>query len=121
MTGTRLPTSHAGRRPTESSCRGRSSRRDVPDDQSQRRPPFFGVARGPEHALRVAVCGVDNDGVDARFQQGFDPLDAVSAYTHCRPTTEAPPFVANGMRMAAPILHVLEGDEAPEASPRVHH
>ena len=62
----------------------------------------------------MAVRGVDHDGVDAGFHQGFDTLFRALAHAHRRAHAQAAGGVTRGKREAGLLGDVLHRDQALE-------
>ena len=67
-----------------------------------------------EHALVVAMAGVDDEQVDADADEGLGPLEGVGSDADRGADPEPAPVVLGGVGELRALLDVLDGDEAPE-------
>ena len=64
-----------------------------------------------EHALAVAVGGVDDEHVDAGVDERLGPLEGVGADPDRGADPEPAPLVLGGVGVLGPLLDVLDGDQ----------
>ena len=89
-------------------------RRHVAADDLDLRIAFFHPLHTVEHALRMAVRGVDDDDVHARRDQRLDALLVVARDTDRGARAQPPVLVLARERMLGRLQDVLDGDEAAE-------
>ena len=75
----------------------------------------FDPRHGVEHALRMAVRGVDDEQVDAGVDQPLGALEAVVADAGRGRRAQAALRVLGGVRVELRLLDVLDGDQ-PDAA-----
>ena len=85
---------------------------DVAGDDGQRRPRRLDPLDGLDDAGRVAVGGVDRDGVDAHGEQRLDAVLEIGADADGRRAPQPPARVAGGVGELVALLDVLHRDEA---------
>src|SRR6185369_14443652 len=78
-------------------------------------------AHALDHALAVPVRRVHHDGVDAGFDQRFDPLLRALAHAYCRADPQPPRRIARRIGKAGLLGDVLDGDEALQLEGVVDH
>ena len=94
---------------------------DVAADHLQQRKGFFRPAHAVDHALRMAVRGVDDNHVNARGHQGFDALFGVAAHTHRGTHQQTFAVVVRGVGVVTLLLDVLHRDQAAQLKGIVDH
>ena len=92
--------------------------RDVAADHLHLRIALLDPLHAVEHALRMAVRGVDDDHVDARRDQRFDALLGAVADADRGADAQPPELVLAGVRMLGRLQDVLDGDEAAQLERR---
>ena len=90
----------------------RLRRDDVAADDLQLRVLLLDGADPVEHALGVAVGGVDDQQVDARLDQRLDALGRVAARADGGADAQRAPVVLAGVGIVLGLLEVLGGDHA---------
>ena len=69
-----------------------------------------------ENALRMAMRGIDDEQVDAGFDQPLGPLEAIVADADGGRGTQAALRILGGIRVELRLLDVLDGDQADAAA-----
>jgi hypothetical protein len=100
------PRSHEGAR--------RASVATLPATSCTSREGLAHLRRGIEHALRVPVRRVDDEGIDARIDERLRAGEEVTARADRGRDEQAPVVVLGGVRVGATLVDVLHGDEADE-------
>ena len=106
-----MPTLTASAPSVDERFRGRRGG-DVAADHLGLRIRALDPAHAIEHALRVAVRGIDDDHVGAGFDQRFDALFGAFAYADRRAHAQAAQTVLAGDRMLGGLQDVLDRDQA---------
>ena len=81
---------------------------------------LLGPGDGVEHALRVAVRGIDDEQIDAGIDQPLSALETVIADAGGGRDAKPPLSVLGGVRVQLRLLAVLDGDEADAVVVGVH-
>ena len=89
---------------------------DVAGDDRQRRPAALDPLDGLDHAGRVAVGGVDGDGVTRFGDERLDPLLDVVADTDGGRAAQPAGVVTGGVRELLALLDVLHRDQPGKAA-----
>ena len=74
-----------------------------------------------DHALAVAVGGVDNNHIDPGIDQRFDPIGGVGAGTDRRANAQATVFVFTGIGIGASLVDVFHRHHAGELKVLIDH
>ena len=99
----------------------RSAGCDVAADYFDLRIVVLDPADTLDHALAVAMRGIDHDGVDTGLDQRFDPLFRAFADSHGRTDPQPPRSVARSVRKTGLLVDVFDGDQALQLERIVHH
>ena len=99
----------------------RIGRRDVAADDLQVAPLRLDARDHVEHALGMAVRGVDHDHVDAGLAQRRDALERVLRRADGRADAQAARRILAGAREFGGLLEILHGDHAAQFLVAVHH
>ena len=94
---------------------------DVAADDLQVAPLRLDARDHVEHALGVAVRGVDDHHIDAGFAQRRDSLHGVLRRTHGCADAQATRRILAGARELGGLLEILHGDHAAQFLVAVHH
>ena len=93
-------------------CAGRIGRGDVAADHVQMRKGALDPAYAVEHALRMAVRGIDDDHVHAGFGQRRSAFFRAFADADGRADAQPAMRVFRGQRVFGRLQHVLDRDQA---------
>ena len=107
--------------PAAISARAPSGRRDVAGDHLHRVGGLLDRLHRAQHALRVAMRGVDHDDVRLGGDQRARPGLAVRPDAGCGGDAQAAKFVLVGERVRLGLVHVLDGDQADAAIGVIDH
>src|SRR5690606_15432659 len=95
--------------------------RDIAADDLDVREVALDPLDALEHALRMAVRGVDHDHVHAGFDQQFGALFRAFADADGRAHAQLAVFVLARERIFARLENVFDGNETGQITPFVHH